>query len=69
MNASRLAHTSGNWNNGSNTGAFHLNVNNSTSNANTNIGTHLMYFNNPFFISIYNVLSLTLKVNLRCVNE
>ena len=48
VNTSRLAHTSGNWNNGSNTGAFHLNVNNSTSNANTNIGTHLMYFNNPF---------------------
>jgi len=42
VNASYLANAGGNWNNGSNTGAFHLNVNNSTSNSNANIGSHLM---------------------------
>ena len=41
VNASRLAHTSGNYSNGANAGAFHLNVNNSTSNSNTNIGSRL----------------------------
>ncbi len=43
VNASRLAHTGGNWNNGSNTGAFHLNANNSASNTNPNIGSHLKF--------------------------
>ena len=37
VNASRLANAGGNWNNGSNAGAFHLNVNQSASNTNTNI--------------------------------
>ena len=36
---------SSNWNNGSNTGTFQLNVNNSTANANSNIATHLMFSN------------------------
>jgi len=43
VSASRLAHTSGNYSNGANAGAFHLNVNNSTSNSNTNIGSHLTF--------------------------
>ena len=43
VNASRLAHTSGNYSNGANAGAFHLNVNNSTSNSNANIGSHLTF--------------------------
>ena len=47
MNASRLANAGGNWNNGSNAGAFHLNVNNDTSNSNTNIGSHFNVFINP----------------------
>ena len=49
MNASRLAHTSGNYSNGANAGAFYLNVNNSTSNSNTNIGSHLTFFINSLF--------------------
>lgn len=49
VNASRLAHTSGNYSDGANAGAFHLNVNNSTSNSNTNIGSHLTFFMNSLF--------------------
>lgn len=44
-NASRFANAGGNWNNTSNAGAFHLNVNNSATNTNTNIGAHLTSFN------------------------
>ena len=40
MNASRFTNAGGNWNNTSNAGTFHLNVNNDTSNANANIGSH-----------------------------
>ena len=47
VNASRLAHTSGNYSNGANAGTFYLNVNNSTSN--TNIGSHLTFFINSLF--------------------
>ena len=47
VNASRLANAGGNWNNGSNAGAFHLNVNQSASNTNTNIGARLNDFINP----------------------
>ena len=32
-----------NWNNTSNAGTFHLNVNNATSNSNTNITAHLLF--------------------------
>lgn len=41
LNTDRLPNFSGNWTNTSNTGTFQLNVNNSTSNTNSNIGTHL----------------------------
>ena len=34
---------SGNWNNGTNAGTFHLNVNYSASSSHPNIGTRLMY--------------------------
>lgn len=44
LNTSYLPIFSGNWNNGSNAGTFHLNVNNSTSNANSNIGTQQMFY-------------------------
>ena len=47
VNASRLANAGGNWNNTSNAGAFHLNVNQSASNTNTNIGARLNVFTNP----------------------
>ena len=51
VNASRLAHTSGNYSNGANAGTFYLNVNNSTSNTNANIGSHLTFLKNSLFIS------------------
>jgi hypothetical protein len=44
-----------NWSNSSNTGTFHLNVNNTASNSNANITTHLkfsdynMFMNPPVF--------------------
>lgn len=38
-----VAKFSGNWNNTANTGTFQLNVNNSTSNSNTNITAHLLF--------------------------
>lgn len=34
----------GNWNNGTNAGAFTLNLNNSSGNSNTNIGFRCVYF-------------------------
>lgn len=34
---------SSNWNNASNTGTFHLNVNNTSSNSNANITAHLKF--------------------------
>jgi len=40
--AGYLANFSGNWNNGDNAGPFWLNVNYSTSNANSNLGTQQM---------------------------
>ena len=56
VNASRLAHTSGNYSNGANAGAFHLNVNNSSSNSNTNIGSHLTFFiKSLFYFKSYGV--------------
>ena len=42
LNASYLPKVGGNWNNASNAGAFILNVNNSTTNTNANIGAHLI---------------------------
>lgn len=42
--STHVANVSGNWNNGSNTGLFHLNLNNATSNSNSNIGSHLMFY-------------------------
>lgn len=33
----------GNWNNGTNDGLFYLNCNNDSSNANTNIGSRILY--------------------------
>lgn len=39
-NTSRVLNASGNWNNSANAGTFHVNTN-TTSNANTNIGSHL----------------------------
>lgn len=38
-----------NWSNASNTGTFHLNVNNTSSNANANITTHLKFSDLFFF--------------------
>ena len=35
------ANFSGNWNNDDNAGPFYLNVNYTTSNSNSNLGTHL----------------------------
>lgn len=52
--SSNVANAGGNWNNTCNTGAFHLNVNNSPSNANTNIGSHLMSLKLPKIFNIYN---------------
>ena len=40
LNAEYLPYFSGNWNNSDNAGTFQLHVNNSTSNSNSNIGTH-----------------------------
>ena len=37
-----LAHVGGNWNNGSNDGLSYWNLNNSTTNANANIGGRLL---------------------------
>ena len=66
VNTSRLAHTGGNRNNGSNTGAFYLNVNNSASNTNTNIGSHLkFYYKKSLIYSKPMMLSLFLKMRLR----
>lgn len=35
---------SGKWNNSDNTGTFYINVNYSTSNSNSNLSAHLMFF-------------------------
>lgn len=43
LNASCVTYFSGNWNNTSNAGTFHLNVNNATSNSNANITAHLLF--------------------------
>lgn len=40
-NAGNVGNFGGNWNNDTNAGAFQLNVNNSLSNANSNIGARL----------------------------
>lgn len=40
-NFGRVPETSANWNNGSNAGAFCLNLNNPASNSNVNIGLRL----------------------------
>ena len=37
-----FAHAGGNWNNGANDGLFYWNLNNDSSNANTNIGSRLL---------------------------
>ena len=49
VTASRLAHAGGNYSSGASAGAFCLYVNNSTSNSNTNIGSHLTFFINSLF--------------------
>lgn len=46
MNAGYIANVGGNYNNGLNTGAFYLNVNNSPTNTNDNNGSHLVYWIN-----------------------
>lgn len=38
----RVLHVGGNWNNTSNAGLFYFNANNTSSNANTNIGARLL---------------------------
>ncbi len=38
-----VTYFSSNWNNASNTGTFHLNVNNTASNSNANITAHLKF--------------------------
>ena len=43
LSASRVAYFGGNWSYGANAGAFHLLVTNSASNANSLIGSRLMY--------------------------
>ena len=43
LNASCVTNFGSNWNNASNAGTFYLQVNNDTSNANANRGTHLMF--------------------------
>lgn len=42
----------GKWNNGSNCGAWYLNVNNTSSNRNRNISSHLLYVH-KIKISVY----------------
>lgn len=41
--ASCVAYFGGYWSDSANTGTFHLNVNNTTSNSNTNIAAHLKF--------------------------
>lgn len=42
LNPQSFANVGGNWTNGTNAGTFYSNVNYSTSNSNSNIGTHLV---------------------------
>lgn len=42
VNIRGVTHFSGNWNNGLHTGTFYWNVNNDSSNANRNNGSHLL---------------------------
>ena len=44
LNSSNLPNFSSNWNETSNTGTFQLQVNNSTTNSNSNIDSHSMFF-------------------------
>lgn len=43
-----------NWSNSSNAGTFYLNVNNSTSNSNSNISSHLLFSKNarPIIVTV-----------------
>ena len=43
LNSSNLPNFSSNWNETSNTGTFQLQVNNSTTNSNSNIDSHSMF--------------------------
>ena len=43
MKASCVTKFSGKWDNGTKTGVFQLNVNNTASNSNTNITSHLLF--------------------------
>lgn len=43
LNSSCVAKFGSNWNNTTNTGAFQLNVNNTSSNSNANISGHLLF--------------------------
>jgi len=47
----------GNWNNDSNAGTFYWNLNNTSSNRNRNIGTHLLYVQ---IIKVKNLFALPL---------
>ena len=47
---SKVTYASGNYSNTDNAGVFQLNVNNSASNTNSNISTHLLF---SYFIFIY----------------
>lgn len=44
LNASYLPNFGSNWTNADNAGTFYLNVNNSTSNSNANLSTHLKFW-------------------------
>ena len=62
LNTSCVAYFSGNWNNDTNAGTFHLNVNNTASNSNANITAHLMFY--YFLISRLSPLRYTVSVTL-----
>ena len=57
MYTSCVAKFSGNWNNTANTGTFQLNVNNTSSNSNTNITAHLL-FSKCLFIYGFNDMTV-----------
>jgi len=51
LSVSRVAHVGGNFNNGANDGLWYWNLNNTSSNANWNIGARVLIFEIIIFIT------------------
>ena len=62
----RVTYLGSHWNNGSNADTFYWNCNNDSSNANTNIGTHLCFKTCANVINLTRQMTKQMTQNQQC---